>query len=138
MEEKLLRNNLYKLFLISLKYIPVLLTLVYVSNSILCCFNIDTPILSIVGGISILPWIFMYIATYVFKFCTYHRLLLYYILIDDGINLYDFYYPIPVEDSTMIAAHAALIGILVLALLINHVKHNKRKAITNSGGYRCG
>lgn len=131
-EEKLKSKYLYKLFLILLKYIPVLLTVLYVTNTVLCMFNIDAPILSNIGGVSILPWIFMFVATYVFRFCTYHRLLLYYILLDDCINVYDYYIGVPVDDVGIVTIHLVLIGILVLTLLVNHVKHNKRKAITNS------
>lgn len=74
----------------------------------------------------------MYIATYVFKFCNYHRLLLYFILVDDSINIYDYYFTIPLEDHVMLELHTSLIGILVIVLLINHVKSNKRSISKDS------
>lgn len=135
-EERLKSKCLYKLFLILLKYMPVLLTLVYVSNTILCRLGIDAPILSNIGGLSLFPWIFLYIATYVFKFCTYHRLLLYYILLDDSLNIYDYYFPIPIEDTTAVTLHFSLIGILVLLLLLQHAKVNKEQFIENPQRYR--
>lgn len=125
-EERLRSELLYKVFLIALKYIPVLVTLSYIANTTLCWFDIDLPVLSNISGMSLLTWLFMYIATYVFKFCNYHRLLLYFILVDDSINIYDYYFTIPLEDHVMLELHTSLIGILVMILLINHVKSNKR------------
>lgn len=125
-EERLRSKLLYKVFLIALKYIPVLVTLSYIANTTLCWFDIDLPVLSNISGMSLLTWLFMYIATYVFKFCNYHRLLLYFILVDDSINIYDYYFTIPLEDHVMLELHTSLIGILVMILLINHVKSNKR------------
>lgn len=123
-EEKLRNKLLYKVFLIILKYIPVVITLAYILNTALYWFNIDLSVLSNIAGLSLLPWIFIYVA-YVFRFCTYHRLLLYYIFLDDCINIYDYYFGIPLSDHSMLAVHTVLIGILVIVLLVNHVKSNK-------------
>lgn len=125
-------KSLYKIFLIALKYIPVLIAISYVINTLLCWFDIDLAVLSNISGMSLLTWIFMYIATYVFRFCEYHRLLLYFILVDDSINIYDYYFTIPLEDHIMLELHTALIGVLVIILLINHVTNNKRTIIKDS------
>lgn len=131
-EERLKSKLLYKVFLIALKYIPILVTLSYIANTVLCWFDIDVPVLSNIPGMSLLTWLFMYIATYVFKFCNYHRLLLYFILVDDSINIYDYYFTIPLEDHVMLELHTSLIGILVIVLLINHVKSNKKSISKDS------
>lgn len=131
-EERLRSKLLYKVFLIALKYIPILVTLSYIANTALCWFDIDIPVLSNISGMSLLTWLFMYIATYVFKFYNYHRLLLYFILVDDSINIYDYYFTIPLEDHVMLELHTSLIGILVIVLLINHVKSNKRSISKDS------
>lgn len=75
---------------------------------------------------SLLTWLFMYIATYVFRFREYHRLLLYFILVDDGIAIYDYYFNIPLKDHEMLEIHTALIGILIMVLLVNHVRSHKK------------
>lgn len=131
-EEKLRSKLLYKIFLIALKYIPVLIAVSYITNTLLCWFNIDLPVLSNISGMSLLTWSFMYIATYVFKFCNYHRLLLYFILMDDGINIYDYYFTIPLEDHIMLELHTSLIGILIIVLLMNHVKNHKKSTSKDS------
>lgn len=67
----------------------------------------------------------MYIATYVFRFCSYHRLLLYFILVNDGISIYDYYFTIDFDDHVMLELYTSLVGILIISLLVNHVKNNK-------------
>ena len=81
-----------------LKYIPMIISLFYLINTITAFIGIDIPILSTISGMSLLTWIFMYIATIVFNFCSYHRMFLYYILIVDIINIIDYYINIPISD----------------------------------------
>ena len=73
--EKLRKNNnLYRVLLIILKYIPIVIALCYMLNTI---FYIE-PLSNIVG-VSLLTWIFLYLSSVVFKFCFYHRMFLWYI-----------------------------------------------------------
>ena len=81
-----------------LKYIPMIISLFYLINTITAFIGIDIPILSTISGMSLLTWIFMYIATIVFNFCSYHRMFLYYILIVDIINIIDYHISIPISD----------------------------------------
>lgn len=126
-ERREVRNKtLYKVFLVILKYIPVFVTLTYILNSILCIINIDIPVLSNIAGMSLSTWVFMYIATFVFRFCIYHRLLLYYILTADLVNITDYYIGLPLEDMGLISLNLSLVGVLIIALLANHVRSYKR------------
>ena len=76
----------------------MIISLFYLINTITAFIGIDIPILSTIAGMSLLTWIFMYIATIVFNFCSYHRMFLYYILIVDIINIIDYYISIPISD----------------------------------------
>lgn len=78
--EENLNKSMYKLLILMLKYIPMLISLVYVLNTALSYFYIDIPVLSNLAGMSILPWIFMYLSATVFRFCLYHKMFLHYIL----------------------------------------------------------
>lgn len=91
-------KNLYRLLIVMLKYIPMIISLFYLINTITAFIGIDIPILSTISGMSLLTWIFMYIATIVFNFCSYHRMFLYYILIVDIINIIDYHISIPISD----------------------------------------
>ena len=121
--ENLRSKYLYKILLILLKYIPIMIALFYVLNTISALCGIDIPVLSNLAGMSLFTWIFMYIAAWVFQFCIYHRMFLYYILITDIINIYDYYIGINYD---IVALHISLIGISLFLILYFYVKHNKR------------
>ena len=65
---------LYKVTVIVLKILPILLAFITLLNSILSYFNIDLVILSYIGGVSLITILFIYVASYTFKFCEYHRM----------------------------------------------------------------
>ena len=97
-EASLKSKALYKTGLLLLKMIPILLALCCLCNSILSYFNLDVCVLSYVGGISVIPLIFLYLASYMFRFCEYHRMFLHYIVITWIINIIDYYIGIPIDD----------------------------------------
>ena len=72
---------LYKVTVIVLKILPMLLAFITLLNSILSYFNINLIILSYIGGVSLITTLFIYIASYTFKFCEYHSIFLYYIVV---------------------------------------------------------
>ena len=118
--EKLRRSNLHKLLLLVLKYIPMVIALCYMLNTMLYI----EP-LSNIAGVSLLTWIFLYLASVVFEFCSYHRMFLWYILIDDILNIVDYYWSIPISTDNLIRVHNILAGITLFVALIFYVKSNK-------------
>lgn len=121
----------YKLFIVVLKYIPLLIALCYVLNTVMAVFGIYIEPLSNIAGMSLLTWIFLYIATYVFKFCIYHRMFLWYILIDDLLNIIDYYYELPIETSNLLMIHNSIIGIFLFIILYIYVKDHKKSTGKN-------
>lgn len=117
-------KNLYKVLIVMLKYIPMIISLCYLANTITAYVGIDIPVLSSIAGMSLLTWIFMYIATIVFKFCNYHRMFLYYILIVDIINIIDYYVGIPVSDFQLLMLHSIITGISLFIILFLYLKVN--------------
>lgn len=118
--EKSRRSNLHKLLLLVLKYIPMVIALCYMLNTM---FYIEP--LSNIAGVSLLTWVFLYLASVVFEFCSYHRMLLWYILIDDILNIVDYYWNIPISTDNLIRIHNILVGITLFIVLILYIKDNK-------------
>ena len=118
--EKLRRSNLHKLLLLVLKYIPMVIALCYMLNTMLYI----EP-LSNIAGVSLLTWIFLYLASVVFEFCSYHRMFLWYILIDDVLNIVDYYWNIPISTDNLIRIHNILAVITLFIVLILYAKSNK-------------
>ena len=137
------QNNIqYKVLLGALKIIPMLLAFCEICNTVLCFAGIDCYLLSFIGGVSFLPLLFLYIASYAFKFCKYHRMFLHYILITELLNLYDMYIGIPVDNRQLMAIHCILIGLLLFFVLYYHQKernvtYHKRLSVKNCCGHRC-
>lgn len=75
-EARLKSKNLYKVELYLLKIMPMVIALAYLVNTVSSYFGVDIPILASIAGMSLIPLIFMYISSYVFKFCEYHRMFL--------------------------------------------------------------
>lgn len=126
MEGNLKSKTLYRLLLITLKYIPPIISFCYVLNTILAIAEVDFPILSILSGMSVFTWMFMYLSAIVFRFCNYHKMFLWYILADDSISIIDYYIDLPIDDIDMIGIHSSIIGIFLFIILYLYVKSNKK------------
>lgn len=130
--ERLKNKYLYKIELILLKFIPLLLAIVCLLNSILSYFCIDLPILSYIGGISIFTLLFLYLSSYVFGFCFYHRMFLHYITITWILNTIDCYIGIPVGDFMYLCLQLSIAGISLFIILYLHVKNTKKSTCRDS------
>ena len=119
------RRSEYKLLIIVLKFIPILTALCYMSSTIFNYFGYNIEPLSNIGGMSLLTWLFIYLASIVFNFCSYHRVFLWYIFIDDIFNIIDYYITIPISTDNILMLHNILIGITLFTVLILYVKNNK-------------
>ena len=119
------RRSEYKLPIIVLKFIPILTALCYMSSTIFNYFGYNIEPLSNIGGMSLLTWLFIYLASIVFNFCAYHRMFLWYIFIDDLFNIIDYYITIPISTDNILMLHNIFIGITLFTVLILYVKDNK-------------
>lgn len=130
-EERLKSKLLYKVEILLIKIIPMIISLLYLINGILYYFGMDIEAMSIIGGMSILPWLFLYISSFVFKFCLYHRLFLYYIAIEEGLAWYDNIIGIPTDAAQTLLVHIILAGVFII--LITYFKfYGKRTEETNN------
>lgn len=103
----------------------MIISLFYICNTVTSYNKIDIPVLSNIAGVSLFSWVFMYLASIVFRFCLYHRMFLYYILITDLINITDYYIGIPLSDFNMIMVHSVITGISLFIILYLYVKSHK-------------
>lgn len=119
------KESKYKLLILVLKFIPMLTALCYMTSTIFNYFDYNIEPLSNIGGMSLLTWIFIYLASVVFKFCSYHRMFLWYIPVDDLFNIIDYYWSIPISTDNILMLHNIWIGITLFVILILYVKSNK-------------
>lgn len=88
-----------------------------VINTILSYFGIECAYLSLTGGVSLFTVLFLYISSYAFGFCPYHRIPIHYCVICDTIAYYDMYVGIPITDLNLLAIYVSLFGISILLYL---------------------
>lgn len=113
---------LHKTLIYLLKIIPMLLASIAMLNTVLSYWNIDIPLLSYIGGVSLFPLFFLYLASYAFKFCLYHRMFLHYITITWVLNIIDYYYGIPISNKAMFLVYMFISGVFLFIILYLHLK----------------
>lgn len=114
MEEKF-NVTTFKRFILTTKIIPILIAIVHLVNSILSFCGGNDIVLNYVGGISLLPIIYLYIASYALHLCNYYRMFLHYSVLIDVLNTYDFYIGIPLDDKDYIIL---IVGITIVTMLL--------------------
>jgi hypothetical protein len=120
-DKRNLNKSLFKVEIKLIKIIPFLLALIYFINTILSAFRINLYILSFIGYMSFIPLIFMYISSYVFQFCEYHRLPLHYIVLNNVLSIIG--YNINFGTAWFwLVLHILLFGIVIIIVLYSHLK----------------
>lgn len=120
-----LNKGLYKIQLYLLKVIPMVMAFICLLNSTLSYFDIDLPILSYIVGNSVLTIVYFYITSYLFKFCSYHRMFMHYTTITWVINIIDLYIGIPIGDLPYLLLQLIVAGICLFIILYLYVKNHK-------------
>lgn len=124
MEEKSkqLNKNLYFIEIKLLKILPFLIALIYFINILLNLIGISLNALSYIAGISFIPLLFIYISSYVFQFCEYHRLPLHYILITNLLSIIGYEFEIAINIWSYIVIHSVLFGLTLFIALYLYLK----------------
>lgn len=131
------QKRLNRLTIGTLKVIPMLLALVSLLNSTLSFFGIDLMILSYIGCTSLLSLAFLYLASYCFGFCEYHRMFLHYVVINDLLSIYDYHIGIPISDIGLFLIHIILTGIALYLILYMHQKQKHVKCFKGTITKNC-
>lgn len=119
-ENSSLSNYKYKLFLGFLKVLPMLMAGLFLMNTILSYFDIDWPVISYIASVGLIPWLFILVASYLFRFCEYHRMFLWYIMVNNIICWVDEEYGLPISDRGFFVLHIIIAGLFIFLVLYFH------------------
>lgn len=119
-----LDKSLYKIEVFIIKIIPVVLALICFLNTLLCYLGIDLLILTYIGGVSFLTIGFLYLSSYVFKFCSYHRMFLHYVTTINIISYIDMEYGIPLSNFSLHILYTSLF--LLFTFVFLYLKLNEQ------------
>ena len=120
MEEKL-SIKLVKIFRIYLKLIPVVLAIASFVNCIFAYYDIQLKFLAHLFMILLIS--FIYVASYVLKFCEYHRISLHYIVLIYIINCYDYYIGIPINYIELFMMYSMITFVAIIIGIYLKLKH---------------
>ena len=116
----------YKFFLGFLKVIPMVMAGLFLLNTVLSYFDIDYSIISYLTGIGFIPWLFILLASYTLRFCEYHRMFLWYILVNNAVCWIDDNFGLPVSDRGYLVLHFIIAGLFLFLVLYFHQKCRKK------------
>ena len=118
-EEKL-SLKLVKLFRIYLKLIPMILAILYFINTIISYFGIQIKLIAHIFVALCIS--FIYLASYVLRFCEYHRMFLHYVVVLYLLKCYDYYVCIPLDDFNLFVMYSCITFITLIITLYLRLK----------------
>ena len=123
-EEESKRSNIrHKSFLVITKFIPHVSAFMYALYTLLQFIDIDPIVIGYLFSYSLLPWLYMFLTSFVFRYCYVHRLPLYYILINEILTITDYYIGIPIDDFNLLLVHLLLICLLIFGYTYYYIKY---------------
>ena len=126
-EANQLKRSNYKIFLFINKYLPYVISLLYMVNTLLSFIGIDLIAFSMLGGLSVLPIIYLISVSFTFGYCIYHRLPIYYVVVNDIINWIDIGIGIPIADMYYVIISLLLIFVTIIVSTILYLKEKRRR-----------
>lgn len=118
-------KSLYKATIFALKLLPVTMAFGYFMNSLSTYMGIGVQIITHYLGLVISPLLFILLASYVFKFCEYHRMFIYYIVIDELFLITDWYFKLPISNKGICIIHFIISGIFLFLAVFFYIKKRR-------------
>lgn len=116
----------HKLFIAITKYLPFIILVCQVLYSILSYYGVSDNIIEIInliGCVSIPQLIYMYIGSYVFKYCKWYRYSLNTIILTNILALIDIFVGIPLSNLNMLRLYL----VILITGLISYIKFVLKK-----------
>ena len=129
-EMSLRSKALYKITLYVLKMLPMIMAFSYLIMFVLANTIESFVIVPHIIGTVIAPLVFVYLTSYVFRFCAFHRLFIHYYAFVELLNVTDYYIRIPISDAVITFIHDSVtIVFLILAVIMYIYKYKKDKCL---------
>lgn len=116
-----LNRRTSKIFRIYLKVIPTIIGILYFINAILSYLGCNIKIINYLVFYLLIG--FLYLASYLLKFCEYHRMFLHLAVVIHIINLYDYYIGIPVSDFDIMILYSIITLIFMFIAIYLKLKN---------------
>lgn len=130
--EILKTKNLYKLDLFLLKLLPAIMAISHLIATYGATIQANEGIILTIQiishylGLVIAPVAFIFISSYVFQFCNYHRMFMYYIITIDLMNVTNWYFHIPISNELYMKIQNIITIVFLSITLIMYIKKRKQ------------
>lgn len=121
MVNQIIDKRQHKLMIFTLKILPAVMASSYLIELVSTLLGFGTQVLVNFIGMIVAPILFMYLASYVFKFCEYHRIFIHYVLILEILTTVKWYYPVIVTSQLVLNISFVLSGLLMLCVVFFNV-----------------
>lgn len=114
-EKSRINKAFHRIVLYSVKIVPMLISGIYLLNTVFSYFGIDWE-----GFTYIIQALFitgLYMLSYAFKFCSYHRMFIHYILITLILNIIDYHYGIPLSNRNLFLMYGIITCVFLFLIL---------------------
>lgn len=137
------KNKQYikKLFILVIKYMPTIHLVGMLFNNTIYhldyCYTLSY-IIDFIIGFPIINLLIYILASYIFEFCIYHRIIIVAVTTNVVIAFIDSIYKLPCRDIALLAIYYIVAAIAILIITIIHIKNNdktkfnKRNTPTNN------
>ena len=130
-ENTAVNKRLYKVFISLIKVLPNVIALLQILSLLLNYFDVNSFMITCLGGTSIIFIIVLYLLLYVFKFCGLYRISLNYITTVTSITIYDFYLKIPLTLLDLYYLYAAITGVFLISWIVYWYTHRNNPKINH-------
>ena len=121
-----------------IKTIPIIISIIYFINTVLTYFGFRFEIFSAICGMSLLPLLFIYLSSKVFKFCLRHRLFIYYITFSELEAWIDYLIGVPISSEAFLVFVCIIFFILIISSIYLKFKDESKHCesiLETSQGY---
>jgi hypothetical protein len=129
MHNQTLSKQLYKVFLICIRYTPIVLSINFISGLVCIYHNINIPIFSYFGGVSFIFLGLLYLISWVFQFCHLYRIPLHHVTICNVLGLIHQCSNYMIDVITVYRIYSIITGITALLYVWFVYKNQDRKTI---------
>ena len=126
-ENNLKSKTLYKLTIEILKVLPMIMVAAYLLMLIGFYFDSKYIIIPHLLGTAGAPLAFIYITSYVFKFCAFHRLFIHYYAFIDILNVSDHYLHPYFNEKIVTGLHDGVTVVFIITAIIMYIYKYKRE-----------
>ena len=130
MDDKTLGSkNLYKLFIIVAKYIPLFCSIVQIIGLIMNYVGSTSIWMSFFGGTSLIFVVLLYLISYVFRFCYLYRIPLHYIAIINIVIAINLFIGIPIVTYVALRICILISGLFIVGYIVTIYKNRNNPKV---------